>query len=727
MIEKYNVRELLTGYTLFVPEIQRDYVWGSVANCNNVMIPFIKTLNHNLKDDISYNIGFLYSYTNSKEDNYIIDGQQRFTTIILLLYVLAIEEGKDFASFIGVKSPTMHFSYNVRPQTENFMRHLFCSGKVKKTDILNQTWFFPEYESDITIMSMVNAVDNISSLISKLSNLTYEKVLDKVCFWYFNVEETSQGEELYITMNSRGQKLTDSEQIKPYLFNLWNKQNDSYNSSPDYGKLWDDWEEGFYQEAKRISETNNTSVNIKSVDIAMNSFLKIVYEMETEKECYGEIPFRDNSLTLPMISRYKTAMDNFAQGEWPKLLSSDNKYEAHTLLKALIAEGLKPSHKENDTKRIHHVISNIIQRNYVKNRNDILRFLHKYSESSEPFYDFIIGYSEKEKVFDEHEMDKIRIYKSFEFDPKLQETIESAFTEEEAQSVWKGNISPLICWSIPDKGSIDNFDFEKFKIYAEKFNKLFGDDIIEIDKKAESSDYMDLTRRALLAFGFYNYPRKFEGNTNISFGKTPEHWHKLFLDQENIPKLKEFLDKYDENSLQAIFNEYPEDKAYSDFVHMPDLMKFCKNKNIQIWFNNCIYLIESKTANGSYANIHSYKYYLKRKKYTIEGWSELKFWAKDSSCSFLEQANGKEKHIAIDVYWNGGNQRRQMVIEIHLRESDTAEIETYLSPLKNNKGYQWNGSRYVNMFDTPENENEAFELMDRKLLEVINFINESKL
>ena len=32
MIEQYTIGQLLNKYTLFVPEIQRDYVWGAAEN-----------------------------------------------------------------------------------------------------------------------------------------------------------------------------------------------------------------------------------------------------------------------------------------------------------------------------------------------------------------------------------------------------------------------------------------------------------------------------------------------------------------------------------------------------------------------------------------------------------------------------------------------------------------------------------------------------------------------
>ena len=61
MIEQYTIGQLLNKYTLFVPEIQRDYVWGAAENYKEVLLPFLQALNSNLKGKKSYNIGFHYT------------------------------------------------------------------------------------------------------------------------------------------------------------------------------------------------------------------------------------------------------------------------------------------------------------------------------------------------------------------------------------------------------------------------------------------------------------------------------------------------------------------------------------------------------------------------------------------------------------------------------------------------------------------------------------------
>ena len=65
-------------------------------------------------------------------------------------------------------------------------------------------------------------------------SLTYNKLLD-VEFWCYPVEDTSMGEELYITMNSRGKALDNSERLKPLLFEK-EKEKNGWITDKEWGK-----------------------------------------------------------------------------------------------------------------------------------------------------------------------------------------------------------------------------------------------------------------------------------------------------------------------------------------------------------------------------------------------------------------------------------------------------------------------------------------------------------
>ncbi len=109
-LKEKTIKKLLSEYTMVVPEIQREYVWGSDKN-ETVLRKFLSELNDSLELGNS-NIGFLYSYDADNNEHYIIDGQQRFTTIVLLLFYYAIKENKnqEFIDLTKTNAPMMKFS-----------------------------------------------------------------------------------------------------------------------------------------------------------------------------------------------------------------------------------------------------------------------------------------------------------------------------------------------------------------------------------------------------------------------------------------------------------------------------------------------------------------------------------------------------------------------------------------------------------------------------------------
>ena len=258
-----------------------------------------------------------------------------------------------------------------------------------------------------------------------------------------------------------------------------------------------------------------------------------------------------------------------------------------------------------------------------------------------------------------------------------------------------------------------------FTTYSEKFDALFGDDKLEREE-------MDVTRRAMLAFGFVDYPRIFHGYTNTCFAKEPEDWHTLLLDERNVLTLNTFLDHYEGiETLKEIIKSFPIEKDFSEFLYIPELLDFCKQKNIQ-WWNNSWYLIKEACSSSQHANIHTYKYYLSRKdSLFFDGWKNMDFWPWGDTCIYLDQHAESPKHIAIDAYWNGGKEHKQMAIEVFMRPDDgknepnADETELLLKNIQLLNDYKWNGQRYVCYFETPQNEEQAFNLMDEQLNRII--------
>ena len=562
-MEKKNLSCLLNSYNFIVPEIQREYVWGAKKN-NHVLIQFLNDLNEKLaKGDA--NIGFLYSYRSGSE-HYLIDGQQRYTTMILLLHFLSKNIGNcNFVELMRFDNKIPAFSYRVRTYTASFLIHLLKSNATNEKDVKNQKWFKKEYVTDTTIVSMLGALEVFSENIKYLENLTFFNVIEKVFFWYFDVEQTSQGEELYITMNSRGEKLTDSEQIKPRLLNNVKDEMTKHR----FGKEWDNWEEFFYKDNLRKTR------KVELINEAMNNVVRIVLELKTSGEHDRIKPVEDAELiTIEDIKTYMDAImffeqyeSGFYQHEIERLYGDSKEDGNFYVLKALLTEKIKGQTDAREYLRVYQTIRNQVRRNKIKNK-EYLTFLDYYRVSPLSFYDFIIKTDETEnkKVINGHELDKVTLCS------QLGEAVENKLWKEQSNPFWNGDIKQLLFWATND----GMFDFSEFTRVSRNFNLLF-------DKSENMGWTSDQVRQALITRRMPFYPLD-----NCFFGHKIEEWKRILHDNQG--EMKHFLDAFDDadvskrdeiiTSMKAAYLETAENK-WAEFVHHDYLLNYCNMKRVQ--------------------------------------------------------------------------------------------------------------------------------------------------
>ena len=172
-MEEINIKGLLAK-KIVIPEIQREYVWG---NNKEVVIQFLKDLNKKLSEhENKINIGFLYTYEKSGNpiENYLIDGQQRFTTIFLLLVYLYKSSG------ISISPDFYNFGFRVRPLTEQFIATLLKNKVTDFTDLENEKWFVSDYSRDTSI----KAICNLFKIFKNLNlSFTKEDIEEKIYFY----------------------------------------------------------------------------------------------------------------------------------------------------------------------------------------------------------------------------------------------------------------------------------------------------------------------------------------------------------------------------------------------------------------------------------------------------------------------------------------------------------------------------------------------------------------
>lgn len=168
----------------------------------------------------------------------------------------------------------MGFTYKVRSLTQQFLVQLIrhareegCSAFDFIMDLNNSPhWFLDDYKNDPTVMSMISALKSIKKIFGNASNFYFDYLLTNIHFWHFKTEATSQGEELYITMNSRGEQLSDNEMQKSRVL--------PSSELLKYGREWEEWQTFFWR--------NRTKGNAKNVnaDKGFNNFLACIEGLE---------------------------------------------------------------------------------------------------------------------------------------------------------------------------------------------------------------------------------------------------------------------------------------------------------------------------------------------------------------------------------------------------------------------------------------------------------------
>jgi uncharacterized protein with ParB-like and HNH nuclease domain len=332
---KYNIKELFVNryvQQIIIPEIQRDYVWkreqvqgllDSIINDYNLFkaaeIPLIESTDDLLvksfaafykKRNYSSNIGFIYAYNDEQYHGkyFLIDGQQRITTIFIILLALAsLNEGlKEKFKATYLLNQNIKLDYKVRELTHDFINAFVLHVLEGEKEFVNQHWYLPtKYNTDTTIQSWLTNFNFLSNyFIDKTENEVvdfYYFIEDQVEFWYFDTNISEQGEELYIYMNARGEQMQSNENLKADLLSKF----DNIDEKNSYGILWEDWQDFFWE---------NKGKN-ENADIGFNEFLFCIAGLENirngKKNIYQNIDnygvkyalIKEN-LDISIIKRY---------------------------------------------------------------------------------------------------------------------------------------------------------------------------------------------------------------------------------------------------------------------------------------------------------------------------------------------------------------------------------------------------------------------------------------
>ena len=239
-VNKQSVKELLSSgakHTFVIPEYQREYAWTEEeAETLFEDLWDFTTTNNNIDNDNYYFLGCIVSYENGNGEQEIIDGQQRITSLFLLLRAI----------YTNLKNNTER-----TPEADNFINQIEpaiwrtnkLTGAVDYSSILLVSRVVNNEENEIlrkileTGEADEKAKDHYSKNYRKFQDL-YKKhsagnafmmyqfvyaVLNQAIMLPITADTQDTALVIFNTLNARGLPLNDADIFKAKIYNHLNE------------------------------------------------------------------------------------------------------------------------------------------------------------------------------------------------------------------------------------------------------------------------------------------------------------------------------------------------------------------------------------------------------------------------------------------------------------------------------------------------------------------------
>lgn len=668
----YKINKLFCGDNdkIIIPDLQRDYCWGNPDK--NLVKGFVEgLLEMNYKQPIT--MGLIYGYYDKYTNCHLqlCDGQQRLTTIFLIMGVLNRKLGfKEYNSLLissfeldsDDKEP--YLQYAIRESSLYFLSDLtvnyFLTDGIESFEkIIDQPWFLNEFKVDPTVRSILNAIKTIEECLKDKSDVDLkalgEFIESKLEFLFYDMNNRENGEETFVIINTTGEPLSATQNLKPLIID-WNQK--KYH---DVAKSWEEMETWFWQNRNR-QETEYPH----TADEGMNCFLNVVrlLHCETEEESYKtieseekfpykEIPFKEIYDDFTVYKRlyemdFSERLDKYIR--YPlkqKYYQQDRLYAILPTMRYCLRFN---DAEDEDVKRIYHIFSNMARyRNPYRSENDgkLYSPVHRAIE--------MIGKMETKNIAsltnilanieNGEETNKIEFAELYKNSPEERKEVELLMAIAENHYVFNGRVSVIVDWSKRDK--------DTFKEYYQKFVEYWGND----NKKD-----LNLLRRALITQEMKNYPYKRNDSTR-TFGDDASTWYDII--RNNSDDIRQFLD--DSRTFQQMVDQYAQSKDWAEFVHRDYLLDYCYNMR---WNENQGFLLIKKSNKKKYVSVKNYHLlkYLNNE-FQLDGWE---VWLWDSGNKIVVE--NKSRNIVFDIY----NQFDKWMIQLFRRNE--AEVLNSLKP-----------------------------------------------
>ena len=520
-VEEKKIIVLFRDFWFNIPSYQRPYVWGE-DNINELLDDILYAFENDSQD--TYFMGALVLQNKENDEYDILDGQQRLTTLALLLATIRdnikVEKTKkvlqdhlfqedDETADIPSRN---RFTFNIRNEVQRFFEEYII--KENGTFNIEKALEDEQFKNNISIKNMVAVVQVIRKRLEEifgeqlsLENISGTSLLEfikfirnKLIFAYICSDTREQAFRLFTILNNRGIPLTTADILKS--LNLDKVQDEIKRN--EYAKKWEELEEQYGDKFDRFLNFIRT---IKLKEKARKNLLE-----EFEEKVYGKVmnygkesidyilKTSENydkliNLTADFNNEYKNLINimkvGFNSEDWiPPLLYYYEKFNTQGLVEFLKLLDNKFMgdwiNKETPTKRLENMNKILKAIEIGENYNDILNNKNLFNFDINNFKNIINGniFGERyckylllkiEYLSLDSEVAYIGNYKNISIEhvlpqnPKEDSEWRAKFSNEDREE-WTNKLGNLILLTKRKNSKLSNLEFKdkKEKYLADK-------------------------------------------------------------------------------------------------------------------------------------------------------------------------------------------------------------------------------------------------------------------
>ena len=221
-----TIKELLTGKAsgYVIPFYQRNFAW-TYGEIEQLVVDILDSIDDKKPE---YYIGTLVLCPGGENEYDIIDGQQRFTAVLLLC--LAIQN-----SYSGLKAKPitdLNLSFKARRVSNETLKKLLLNTADSISD--------KDIQNNEILVGYKNVKDILKELIGdkKIAEF-YDTLLNKVKLFIDRMPEKTDKNLYFERFNSRGEQLESHEIIKAELMGKLTKDGCDIKTIQKFAKVWD--------------------------------------------------------------------------------------------------------------------------------------------------------------------------------------------------------------------------------------------------------------------------------------------------------------------------------------------------------------------------------------------------------------------------------------------------------------------------------------------------------